>query len=164
MWCFRTCIDPDPHQWDDSLFFSFPHVRWSWNKLIVCPWTHWTRVTEQTLLMKWSMTSERPHVQQTNHTLVGFTEPQGCGMFGHIVNVEPGLFVSQLISVKCESTRPHCIYMFSERAYWSIYGRFLFFLILLIWTSSTGESWSSPCEGLSCSSHHVFLIRVCIYI
>ena len=55
----------------------------------------------------------------TNHTLVGFTEPQCCGMFGHIVNVEPGLFVSQLISVKCESTCPLCIYMFSERAYWS---------------------------------------------
>ena len=56
-------------------------------------------------------------LESLKHTLVGFTEPQCCGMFGHIVNVEPGLFVSQLISVKCESTRPHCIYMFSERAY-----------------------------------------------
>ena len=30
VWCFRTCIDPDPHQWADCLFFSFPHVRWRW--------------------------------------------------------------------------------------------------------------------------------------
>ena len=65
------------------------------------------------------MNSERQHVQQTNYTLVGFTEHQCYGMFGHIVDVEPGLFLSRLISVKCESTRPHCIYIFSERAYWS---------------------------------------------